>query len=207
MENFDIILANTSFLTSTILAFFAIWLSIVFYNRSKDSEKNINQLLTEIRTHTATLEKLTGRWMDRLTRYVTSPQPADETTIKLLELISISYTGLGQRLQTPSEDETQKQLISQLVSTYIAIFYYCGLTNLSTQGHLPINETEADAAVRGIVDSSHVDYFSVKQTLSSITDGELRANTLYRLYEQAISWEGSIKNSTIIYTERSAFST
>ena len=97
-----------SSLASLILAVISIWLSLYFYAKSKDTEKNVNEALTEIKTHAGTLERLTGKWMDRFTRYVTTPQPVDPLSEKMLEVIKESHvqgnkqTGIDESI----EDET-----------------------------------------------------------------------------------------------------
>ena len=83
---FDLINLISS-IASLILSVIAIWLSLYFYKESKNNEKNLNNTLSEIKTHTGVLEKLTGKWIDRLTRFVTSPQPMDSAAERLLATI------------------------------------------------------------------------------------------------------------------------
>ncbi len=94
-----------SSIASLILSIIAIWLSLYFYKESKNNEQNVNNALSEIKIHTATLEKLTGKWLDRLTRFVTSPQPMDAAAEKILETMGKLYQGNNQTgtVETPIE--------------------------------------------------------------------------------------------------------
>ena len=62
--------------TSIILALLAIILSVWFFVLSKKTEKESSNSLTKIETQADSLQKLTGRWMDRLTKYVTTDKPS-----------------------------------------------------------------------------------------------------------------------------------
>jgi hypothetical protein len=96
-----------SSVASLILAIISIWLSLYFYSKSKDTEKHVDEALTEIKTHAGTLERLTGKWMDRFTRYVTTPQPMDAATEKLIDVIKASNSqGNAQTgISEPIEDQ------------------------------------------------------------------------------------------------------
>lgn len=97
-----------SSLTSLILAVLSICLSLYFYNKSKDTETNVKIYLEEIKTQVATLERLTGKWMDRFTRYVTTPQPIDAMSEHLLEFIKQSSSQGNKQtgMTEPDEKET-----------------------------------------------------------------------------------------------------
>lgn len=73
---------------SLILSVVAIFLSAYFYTQTKNTEKSVNEALAEIKTQTANLDKLTGKLLDRLTRFVTTPQPMDATQAQLLDIIN-----------------------------------------------------------------------------------------------------------------------
>jgi hypothetical protein len=90
MVDFDLLNSILSFIASIvslILSIVAIFLSAYFYTQAKNTEKAVSEALIEIKTQTGNLDKLTGKLLDRLTRFVTSPQPMDATQEKLLEMI------------------------------------------------------------------------------------------------------------------------
>jgi hypothetical protein len=73
-----ITLINTAVgITSLVVSFFfggfAIWLSMHFYTKAKDTEREVSNSLESIKAQTDTLQKLTARWMDRFTRHATEP--------------------------------------------------------------------------------------------------------------------------------------
>lgn len=84
---------------SLVLGGFAIWLSLQFFIKGKESEKQIALTLEGIKMQTDALQKLTGRWMDRLTRYATEPRPADEGLKLLLSTMADLPTALLTHLQ------------------------------------------------------------------------------------------------------------
>ncbi len=64
-------------IVTLILSVIAIWLSLYFYTRGKDTEKNVTTALAEIKTQTAALERLASRQLDRLTKFATETRPND----------------------------------------------------------------------------------------------------------------------------------
>src|SRR5262249_41060704 len=61
-------------IVSVILALVAIAQSIYFYTQSKNTESRVQEALTAIKTQTESLQALSGKYLDRLTRYVTTPR-------------------------------------------------------------------------------------------------------------------------------------
>ena len=77
-------------LVSIILGFLAIALSLWFYRQTKDTEKNVSGSLTKIETQAEMLQKITGRQLDRLTKYVTESKRdnQDEQTSAIIKVIA-----------------------------------------------------------------------------------------------------------------------
>mgnify|MGYP003587795725 CR=1 FL=1 len=75
-------------IVSIVLGLFAICLSIYFFVQSKKTEQNISVSLAKIETQTDALQKLTGRQLDRLTKYVTQPK-SSSTDEAMAELIPV----------------------------------------------------------------------------------------------------------------------
>jgi hypothetical protein len=72
---------------SLILAVIAIWLSLYFYSKSKDTETEVRVVLGQIKQQTESLERLSARQLMRLTRAVTEPRPlVDDSLHALLRL-------------------------------------------------------------------------------------------------------------------------
>ena len=67
---------------SIILAVLAMWFAFYVYDKGKNTDQSITNSLAKIESQAESLQKLSGKWMDRLTRYVTEhrpPGPLDES--------------------------------------------------------------------------------------------------------------------------------
>ena len=127
-------------LMSLVLGGFSIWLSLHFYEKAKEAEKQTALTLEGIRTQAESLQKLTGRWMDRFTRHATEPRPADEGLMALVSAVADLPTTILTTLRvTPSLDLTQVEpLRAELTNAYIALYYYASVGNVVLQSLLPI---------------------------------------------------------------------
>jgi hypothetical protein len=142
-------------ITSIILAVLAIILSLLFFVRGKDSERLVTNALEGIRTQTDALQKLTGRWMDRLTRYATE-RPGEETLLILMQTLREMPASLANVFRPPAPADTAdvEGLRAHAIIGYIGTFYYAALTNLWSQGYLPVDPPDADDPTRRVVDQS-----------------------------------------------------
>lgn len=194
-----------SAIVSVILSVLAIWLALYFYDKSKNSEIKVNLALEAIKAQTKALQELTGKWMDRLTKYATSAKPADEATVWMMEIIRSSVSNVSSQLASPGDErKTIQNLTEQLVSSYIAIYYYAALTNITSQGYLPnLTELDENNPIKTIVDSSNADYWWLDSILSSTNSSDLQASPLYHLYADTITNKKQhIKDSTKVYQSR-----
>lgn len=64
-------------IVSLIIGGLAIWLSVFFYNQSKNSEANVKITLAEIKIQAEVMHKVSGRLMERFTKYVTDSPPTE----------------------------------------------------------------------------------------------------------------------------------
>jgi hypothetical protein len=180
--------------TSLILGGFAIWLSLHFYERSKESEKQVALLLEGIRTQTDSLQKLTGRWMDRFTRHATEPKPVDEGLMALVSAVADLPTTILTTLRvtpaaTNSAQPQVEQLVTELISTYIALHYYSAVANVAMQTHLPA-ATEYDetntghVAFRRLIDSTAVDFQFMANSINTFDRDRVQASRLASLLQE-----------------------
>lgn len=201
-------------LMSLVLGGFAIWLSFQFYTKGKDAETQGARTLEGIRAQTEALQKLTGRWMDRLTRYVTEPKPTDENLLTLVSTIADLPTTILAHLhvQPPprgeASNEWREELVGDLVSCYIGLYYYTGLTNLSNQALLPEAqefdpESEGHSLIQRIVDGSAADFRYMENVLGKVDHTMLRASPYQNLLQEAYStFRPSVRTSAEILSER-----
>jgi len=193
-------------ITSIILAVLAIILSLVFYGKSKDSERAVSSALEGIRAQTDALQRLTGRWMDRLTRYATEPKPADETLIILTQLIREFPVHIATvlRPQAPGQQQDIAALQNEALLGYIGIYYYTALTNIWTQPYLPQGDTPPPAGdpARDIVDSSFADFFWLDRIINGLDPARVQASPLNGLYQFALGLRGRVMNAEMVYQAR-----
>ena len=190
-------------IASLILSIIAIALSLYFYDRGKSTEKSVGVSLAKIEKHGEMLQKLTGKWMDRFTRHATSAKPADETTLVLIEAIrGLTGTGISSQLDASVSADNYER---ELVSSYIAIFYYCALANVISQHHLPdLEDLDTDNSIQILVDQSHDDYYHMGTILQNIDQAKVAASPLNHQYTIALGWKDNVKKSTTVYADRAA---
>lgn len=192
-----------------VLGPFAIWLSVTFYHKATDAERETAKALEAIKAQTGTLERLTGKWMDRLTRYVTGPRPADESLTLLVTTLAQLPTHLLAQLQTPGTARSDvRALTDELVNTYIAIYYYVGIANVLAQGLLP-DESDFDDAnelhsgLQRLVDMSAQDFTYMAGILERIELPRLDASPYKHLLDEAVSeWRPLVQNTAGHYRAR-----
>ena len=178
-------------LMSLALGGFAIWLSIHFYEKAKDAEKQAALLLEGIRVQTDSLQKLTGRWMDRFTRHATEPKPMDEGLMTLVSAVANLPTTILTTLRiNPGADNAQiEPLQAELVNTYIGLHYYSAVANVALQTHLPA-ATEYDetntghAALRRLLDSTAADFNFMAASINATDRRQVDASRLAHLLQE-----------------------
>ncbi|KKQ81496.1 MAG: hypothetical protein UT05_C0015G0005 [Parcubacteria group bacterium GW2011_GWF2_38_76] len=193
-------------ITSFVLSIVAIWMALYFYHKSKEAEKNTAITLNEIKNHAGMLERLTGRWMDRFTKYAVNPKPADETTTLLMSIVERSIIPTSTGLKQIDETDPPENLIIELITCYILIHYYSALTNISTQGYLPdeISQIDNSLKIKELVDSSSTTFFHLDKVLEKVDQIKLQNNASYTTYCETISdYKPLIKDTTSYYAAKS----
>jgi len=117
---------------SIALGVLAIWLSVYFFNQSKNAEKQTAATLEGIKAQTEMLKDITSKQMNRLIKGVTDMRPNEEMITQLISVIKLMPDSHGLQLK----DIQIEQITTETVTAYIALYYYCGLTNVSSQGYL-----------------------------------------------------------------------
>lgn len=193
-------------LVAIVLAILAIVLSIWFFVLAKKTETQTSSSLTKIETQADSLQKLTGRWMDRLTKYVTSDRPniIDESIPQFLSILSqLPQTITATITQVSSRDsiENQAQLIANL---YIALYFCTAQTNYWCQSYFP-RGAEFDEnnnfhqTVKRIIDISHSDFITLSSILANIDQTKLTQSNIAHLFTETKDyWCHSVKSTTDI---------
>lgn len=203
MSGIDVLNVSVGII-SLVLGAFAIGLSVYFFIKAKDSEKEAARTLEAIRVQTDALQRLTGRWMDRLTRYATEPRPADEGLMMLVNTMANLPTTIltHLRVQTTTDPNvSNEQLIGEMVDCYIALYYYIAVANVTAQALLPSPDSfdaaiSEHANVQRIVDLTSSDFQYMSNMLSRVHASRLNASRVHHLYEEAhANWRPLVRNT------------
>ena len=121
-------------IVSIILGGFAVGLSVHFFVINRKTEKDVSNSLTKIETQAELLQKITGRQLDRLTKYVTAQRSGaiDEALPQLITILAeLPQTIIAQTQQSTSGN--QDQLTDELIGCYIGLYFYVAQTNYWSQ--------------------------------------------------------------------------
>jgi uncharacterized protein YoxC len=192
-------------IVSIILAAIAIILSFYFYNQSKDTEKEVAKSLCSIETQSEMLQKLTARWMDRLTKYATDARPYEETINQLcltIQEIPKTITGTS---QLPQAQEQLEALTKDAVAGFVGLYYYSYLSNVYLQGYLPVSsefdsDNEFHNIIKMTIDQSYNDFSYVKGVLDN-TEHEKIDNNPLKSYYEAVEVE-KVKDSGQVFIDK-----
>jgi len=204
------VLSIISSIVSIILALFAVALSIYFFVQTKNTEKNVTSSLSKIETQAESLQRINAKWMDRLTRYVTEPRssPSEESIPLLIQILAqLPQTITASFTQSPQQN-TQEQLVNEVYSSYIALYFYIAQTNYWSQFYLP-NVSDFDHAnefhnlVKRIVDMSCTDFSHIAKLLSNCDQVKLKTNTLAHLLDETKEfWRFRIRSTADCFVEQ-----
>lgn len=203
---------NTSVgLMSLCLGGLAIWLSLHFYTKAKDAEIETAKSLAAIRAQSDTLQRLTGKWMDRFTRHATEPRPADQGLMQLVHVVASLPTTIlahlhhgGAQPQPPQSQEP----VRELVDSYVGLYYYTALSNVLAQSMLPAenvfnSEDPLHVGVRSLVDRTAADFAHMAQVLAGVNQTWLDSSPLKQLLDEALRlWTPEVRYASQVYENR-----
>ena len=197
-------------IVSIILAVVAIGLAVFFFVVGRNTEIRVGASLSKIETQAEMLQKLTGRQLERLTRFVTEDRrPTDDPKVAefmntFMELAKPHAASLG----NVDAGGDVVQLRAQLLNTYVLTYYYVAVSNYWAQFLLPdADEYEAKndfhVLARRMVDQSATDFAALAQWLSQLSKTELSRLPAARFLEETEQfWKGEVKSVSDVYIER-----
>ena len=167
------IIGIASAVASTVLAVVAMGQSLYFYNQAKNTERNTGETLAAIRAQTQTLEKLTGRQLDRLTRFATQPrdhEPAMSYVVTLMRELT-NITASSSPVSPTAGTSKDDAVLLGLYNT----FYFSGLANMGWSAFMANDKNfeEADDQAYEIIDESHRFYFASLNQLLAYKETDL----------------------------------
>jgi hypothetical protein len=196
-------------IVSVVLGVIAFWVSLYFFAQAKRTEQAVSNSLTKIETQADMLQKISGRQLDRLTRFVTDPaargpDPQLESLIGVL--VQVVQPLASGRLNDPGQ-QTAEQLRDELVSCYLLIHHYTAQTNLWSQLQLPsattFNPEDAThSLVRRTIDGSAADFEYMERLLAGIDAAKVKSNSLAHVYEETAGLRTYIKTSSDLFVAK-----
>jgi len=175
--------------TSIILALLAIILSVWFFVLSKKTEKESSSSLTKIETQADSLQKLTGKWMDRLTKYVTTdrPSPLEPAINTMFSQLPQAIIQFITQTQIPSNKGDLSFTIEQYHITAISLYFYSAQTNYWCQRYLPHakdfdENNDSHKLIRRIIDTSYADFHLIHNHLLNANQNDLSRSKVYNIY-------------------------
>jgi len=195
---------------SIIIGLLAIVLTIWFFVLSKNTENRITESLSKIETQASMLERISGRQLDRLTKFVT--QPHTSTSEKALaELVPFLKEFPTSMIKAPTEGQLQtvEALKRELTWAYGALYFYIGQTNFWSQFDLPPAgdfdpKVPIQNEAKAVVDLSFKDFGVVAKILDNIKPEEMLAGTpIEPLVKRTQGiFRDLVKNSSDVFIQR-----
>jgi len=203
MEIASLIASIVSIIITILLGVLAIWLSLYFYKQTKNTETAVEKSLTRIETQTEALQKLTAKWMDRYTKFFTTPKEPDPAHLASLDAIRQIQISIASQLPN---NQAMEAMGNEILTAYIAIYFYAGVANVASQGYLPKPEDlEPDNLPKFLVDKSKQDFDMIEGILENVDPARLRANSLNFLLTAALTqWKPQVKDAATLYAEAAA---
>ncbi|GJL61162.1 MAG: hypothetical protein NPIRA03_40190 [Nitrospirales bacterium] len=198
-------------ITSVLLALLAIWLSVYFFVINRKTEKEVSNSLMKIETQADILSKITGRQLDRLTKFVTQPKSQSdplEEMIKVITELPRNLTSSLHSLQQSPTPANNEQLLNELVTCYIGLYFYCAQANFWSQLSIPSKDEFDEANVvqataRRIVNLSATDFDYVAKMLSTVDNARLQNSPVaHLLTETKLSWKDLVLDTTGVFDLR-----
>ena len=163
---------------SILIGCMAVALSLWFYRQTKDTEKAVSGSLIKIETQADMLQKITGKQLDRLTKFVTDPkkEQSEEQFTKIFQIIA----QLPQ-MMLPQPASTEATITKTYeIQMWVALYFYSAQTNwLSTTSLPEQSEFDSDNAyhahIKRIVDLSAADFRNAATALSKYGEAALKA--------------------------------
>lgn len=191
-------------LMSIVLGVFAIWLSIYFFNQSKNAERQTATRLAEIKAQAEILKDITAKQMTRLIRHATEQRPMEDIFTLISTVKNIPDTNIQLHLQ----QQEIANLTAQAVEGYIGSYYYSAVTNCLLQLYLPDaksfdSNNQLHTFVKTIIDMSYKDFNNLKALFASVSQDLIQNSPVSSYYISVEQfWSPLVKDSATCFIER-----
>jgi hypothetical protein len=194
-----------SMITGIVLSVLSILLSAYFYTQAKKSETGTSTALGEIRQQTQSLEKLSGRLLDRLTKAVTDssrPEYEERRLVMMFQAVREFSAAAVPHTTSPSAAGLSAAERAWILQVCSACSLYAALTNTLLQQHLPADVSQVTPYLRRLVDVTATDAYwfdGMLQANGIDIPAESRANMA-----EAERWKPLVRDTLGVYQERQA---
>jgi hypothetical protein len=197
-------------MVSVLLGAFAIALSVYFYTSGRRAEVSVSNAVTQIRTQAEMLQKLAGRQLDRLTKYVTEgATPTKGESLSQVEaLISKLPAQLTEALAKQTGPDNIEHLQVEVVTCYCLLYFYTAQANFWAQLSMPPIElfdpkNQFHAMVKRILDMSSVDFNTLANLLPRQDLRKIEATPAYQLVNEAKDqWRNCVRNTEQVFVDQ-----
>jgi predicted PurR-regulated permease PerM len=191
-------------LASIVLAVVAIGLAVYFYVKGRVSEGQASSVLSQIQNQIGTLDKLSGKMLDRLTRASIESRPEQEAILTIISALRQIPESLA---NGPRGSVAQGVSPSEWIAALIAAYYYSSMVNFLLQSMITTVEegTGIYKNFEGLVEASYRDFRYLEDLLSDAGQSTLEGNRLRPVYEETIrNWRPWVRSAFESYKTRHA---
>jgi hypothetical protein len=191
-------------LASIVLAVVAIGLAVYFYIKGRVSEGRASSVLSQIQTQVGTLDKLSGKMLDRLARTAIEPRPEQEAILTIISALRQIPESLA---NGPRAAVAQGAPQSEWIAALVAAYYYSSMANFLIQSMITTVD-EGSGIYRnfeGLIETSYRDFRYLEDLLIDAGQSTLEGNRLRHLYEETIrNWRPWVRSAFESYKTRHA---
>jgi hypothetical protein len=198
-----------SSIVAILLGVLAILLSVYFFVVGRRTEREASNSLAKIETQADMLQKLAGRQLDRLTRFVTEDRPRGRPPDSAISrgLYSARAAAVGQ-LRADATAAAESGDYGRADKLLHRLVLFSGVANYWAQQFLPSaaefdERSDLQVLAKKVVDSSANDFNAMAAILERTDAGMIAANPLTHTFKEARDlWRTSVRTAAEVFVAR-----
>jgi hypothetical protein len=191
-------------LASIVLAVVAVGVAVSFYVRGRVSEGRASSVLSQMQTQVGTLDKLSGKMLDRLTRVSIESRPEQEAILTIISALRQIPESLA---NGPRGSVAQGVSPSEWIAALVSGYYYSSMANFLLQGMITAVDdgTGIYKNLEWLIEASYRDFRYLEDLIGEAGQSTLEGNRLRPLYEETIrNWRPWVRSAFESYKTRHA---
>lgn len=167
--DWSIVWSIVSGIVSLALGVLAIWLSVHFYTKGKDTEQSVSNSLAEIKAQTAALERISAKQLMRLTKFATEARPSEHSLGEVARTFREMSMLVMRPAPTPASAPVDR-LQADLLTSQVHAMYFAGLLNVFLTAGLSETEPgdEAYGWICGAIEQSFVFFRGMEHVIARL---------------------------------------